>query len=177
MITVFGTVNPSSDITYPAVADYTIDVNSPTTLPLPQVTQMIPYQQLFQSTQLTPGQHTLVVNVTTQGSPYTIDFLQVCGNGGPAPAPTPAKDTSKAESIIIGTVLGVLLLIVLVALVYVLWRDGRRSRSRIGWNPLRQWLQRRTSFFPTSVPVLQLRSAPIQKRFSRRPNLSCATIL
>ncbi|THH26393.1 hypothetical protein EUX98_g7796 [Antrodiella citrinella] len=157
MIIIVGIVHASNATVPPATAAYTIDTSPPTVLPLPVATQDIPNQQFFQSSQLTPGEHTLTINVTSNGSPYTLDYLFVCGSGGPAlPVASgvglhddlpPDEFVSKTVTIIVGAILGTVMLMLLVALAYVLWWSKWRStRRRRIHSPLKEWLQRQTLF-------------------------------
>ncbi|TCD64101.1 hypothetical protein EIP91_004543 [Steccherinum ochraceum] len=153
MIIVVGIVHPGNLTIPPAVAAYTIDMQSPTVLPLPVATHDIPNQQFFQSSSLTPGEHTLLINVTSDGSPYTLDYLFVCGSGGPPPqsavknsdSPMQEVFVSKTVAIIVGSILGALMFTLLCALL---------AKGRTTHNPLREWLQRQT-FFTSSESIMR----------------------
>lgn len=154
-IIVIGIVHPSNSTSPPPVASYTIDTSNPTELPLPVATHNIPNQQFFQSPQLSPGEHTLLINVTSAGSPYTLDYLFFCGNSTPSVAAASVQEKTedtgllpRKTAIIIGGILGACMIILLLALIFVLCgirkRRSRAAHTRNG--PLREWLSRQTMF-------------------------------
>ena len=156
MIIVVGIVHPSNTTVPPAIASYIIDSNSTTTLPLPVATHDIPNQQFFHSPQLTPGEHTLTINVTSDDSPYTLDYLFICGSGGPAVSgtaklsgdPPENQFVSKSVVVVIASIMGAMMIVFLGVLVYLLWLSRRnrfRKKRQTTPSPLREWLARRTS--------------------------------
>lgn len=155
-----GIVHPSNASVSPAVATYSIDNDTATELPLPAASRNIPNQEFFQSQQLNQGQHNLLINVTSEGSPYTLDYLIICGGNlhfAPiAPAVTGAHNqisqssSSNKLAAVVGAILGTMLLIILVGLVLILLKITRRgTSSKATTGPLRDWLQRRKSFLGT----------------------------
>ena len=155
-IIVIGIVHQSNITVLPAQATYSIDGGDRVAARLPLSNQDIPNQQFFQSRQLPAGAHNLTINVTSTGSPYTLDYLFFCGNAtapiasvtesGVKPDGVDAALWPKKTAIIVGSILGVLLVILLVAFVFVLC-SIRKRRSKSAWNttPLRDWLSRRES--------------------------------
>lgn len=166
-ITVIGIVHASNDTVPPAVASYTIDDEGPLTLPLPISTRDIPNQQFFESPNLPLAAHTLVVNITSDGSPYTLDTLLICTKStnpiSAVLAPTPKNTAHKdLPEIIVGVAGGVVALILIVVGVVLLHRRRRkRQASRTVSSPIWSWLQRRTSspFFATHYLLLIQRTA------------------
>ncbi|KAH8087170.1 hypothetical protein BXZ70DRAFT_955858 [Cristinia sonorae] len=166
MIIIVGIVHPSNQTVPPATASYTIDDSNSTELPLPVATHDIPNQQFFQSAQLTPAPHTLLINVTSDGSPYTIDYLFVCGTGGPAPPPSsqipdrPREEfVPKTVAVVVGSILGVVMFTLVIALLYMLWKfRRRRSRQRqpttTATHRLKEWVRRQT-LFTTSESIMR----------------------
>ncbi|KAI0073764.1 hypothetical protein K474DRAFT_1710416 [Panus rudis PR-1116 ss-1] len=154
MVIVVGVVHPSNDSFPPASANYTIDDDYSVELSLPVTNRDIPNQQFFQSPALTPGVHQLTINVTSNGSPYTLDYLFLCGNSTGAIAATissagPRQELwSKKAAIIVGSILGSMMLLLLIALACVLCNIRKRKTRGIRSNnsPLKEWLSRQTMF-------------------------------
>lgn len=158
-IIVIGIVHQSNTTVPPAAATYSIDAGEPAAFSLPFSTHDIPNQQFFQSRQLTQGAHNLTITVTSNKSPYTLDYLFFCGNGTPPIATASVADSNGAKpdgeeaalwprktAIIVGSILGALLVMLLIAFVFVLCSiRKRRTRSAFATSPLREWLSRRES--------------------------------
>lgn len=147
-VTVIGVVHASNSSYLPAAASYTIDSYPPISLPLPFTSRDIPNQAFFESEELPLGAHKLVVNVTTDGSPYTLNALQICTkNTDPVAAeldPTTHPASNQRTSIIIGSVVGGSVLMILAMVGYFLYRRRRtRQATRSPKNPVLSWLQRR----------------------------------
>ncbi|KAL4245142.1 hypothetical protein ABKN59_010526 [Abortiporus biennis] len=181
-IIVVGIVHSNSGSKSPAVATYVVDSEPSITLPLPAATHDIPNQQFFQSSTLQPGDHTLTINITSNGSPYTLDYLFFCGDNdsatsssSPTSSPTPpapaanavtqtppsstetsVKKPPKTTAIVVGSVLGMFMLILLLLLALMLLRcRRRRSRAaRTASSPLKDWIQRQT-LFTSSESILR----------------------
>lgn len=145
-----GTVPPSNNTVGPPFATYTIDGEDPIELSLPIASRSFPNQQFFQSMQVNPGAHTLVINVTTTGNSYILDYLFLCGQMSTPPSQKDAKldaamaSTRRTVTVLAG-VLGAVVFILILILACLFWnRRRRRDRSkRSATSPIREWLQRR----------------------------------
>ncbi|GJE85186.1 hypothetical protein PsYK624_012640 [Phanerochaete sordida] len=159
-ITIVGIVHASNDTVPPAIASYTIDDDEPLTLPLPISTRDIPNQQFFESPNLPLTTHKLVINITSDGSPYTLDTLLICSKStnpiSAVLAPTPESIMSKdLPRILAGVLSGVAVLLMLILGFVLVHRRRRKSRANRTMNsPIRSWLQRQT-LFTSSESILR----------------------
>ncbi|PSS03730.1 hypothetical protein PHLCEN_2v3955 [Hermanssonia centrifuga] len=153
-VTVIGVVH-ASNITDPpsqAAASYAIDTDTPIQLPLPFTDRDIPNQQFFESADLPLGSHRLVINVTSNGSQYTLSSLKLCTtvtNSVAAAIPPSSRPTSRiSDAAIVGGVLGGVAFLFSVILGFILvHRRNRKARgTRTAHSPILSWLQRRTVF-------------------------------
>lgn len=164
-IVVVGIVEPPQVATnVPTIANYSIAGQEPAILPLPAVKMAIPNQAFFQSPQLPSSQHTLLISITSLGSPYTLDHLIICDDKIPFPgfAPLstqlPTKGTGpNTVAAIVGAILGSMLVALFVVLAVVLARlRGKGKTSRSNTFPLRDWLRRRKFIVMNSVLALSV---------------------
>lgn len=150
-VTVIGVVHASNASFPPAVASYQIDNDDPVVLPLPISTRDIPNQQFFESPNLPLTAHKLLINVTSNGSPYTLDMLSICSKStnsiSDVLAPTPPSSTPKDLPEIIAVVVGGVAVLLLFVFGAILLRRKRRKTKakRTVRSPIWSWLQRRTS--------------------------------
>jgi hypothetical protein len=166
--------------TTPPSAQYTID-NVSVELPLPMSASDIPHQTFYQSPHLPSGPHNLTIQVTTDGSPYTIEGLLVCNtfNGNKSSAallnPPPDKSKKLAAGAIAGIVIGCVGFIVLCYIAIVLFhRRQRRLRSaRTADSPITQWLDRRLSGELTCLHSLSIIQLDQKEPYLPRLHPSC----
>ncbi|KAI0683863.1 hypothetical protein BC835DRAFT_697864 [Cytidiella melzeri] len=169
-ITVYGLVHASNATTHPAMAVYTLDANTTDSvsieLPLPISSTNINHQPFFESSELAPGNHTLTIDVTTSGIPYTVTDLTICNkatSSGLADTGTLAKTTKPANQKlsagdIAGIVVGCVVVALLLVLAFVLFhRRQRRMRSAMTANsPVTRWLERGTgTLFTSSTSIMR----------------------
>ncbi len=149
-VTVVGVVHAGNATDPPAVASYTIDSFPSISLPLPFTSRDIPNQAFFESEELLLGAHKLVINVTTDGSPYTLNSLTVCNKAtNPVVAAlVPETHTTVHNNvpIIVGVIVGVVVAGLLAAAGYLLYRRRKRGNARpITRYPVLSWLRRKSS--------------------------------
>lgn len=162
-ITIIGIVHASNSSVPPAIASYTIDSGDPVALPLPLSTRDIPNQQFFESPDLPLSAHVLTINITSDGSPYTLDTLIICTKAtNPIAAVTSQDSKAAAKKVsrgVIGGIVGsVVAILVLVLGIIILHRRRRRARAaRTSQSPIGSWLRRtclygQVSKFPGAEP-------------------------
>lgn len=151
-ISVIGTVHQSNSSVPPATAAYIIDDDTPTELPLPLSDRDIPHQTFFESPNLILGTHRLIINLTTDGSPYTLNALSVCTKVtnpiAAVLAPSPRQTRKLSRGAVAGISIGsILLLIFSFVLCVVLCRRRRRRlrAARTDDSPITKWLESRLS--------------------------------
>lgn len=150
-------MHASNDTVPPAVASYTIDDDDSITLPLPFSNRDIPNQQFFESPNLALAAHTLVINITSDGSPYTLDTLKICSQSN-SPVAAVLNPTSKTSShklspaVIGGAIVASVGFVLLVVLgIVLLHRKRRKDRARrTAESPVKSWLQFRTTDYISS---------------------------
>lgn len=153
-----GIVHQSNNTIPPAVASYTIDDDDAVELALPFITTngnrtSIPNQQFFESSLLRPGPHTLLINVTSDGSPYTLDGLRICSESGTpiaaalVPTSTQSPSSHLVQIIVVSVIGGVVLIVLLILLgIFFFHRRMRAFRKRqTAASPIGGWLRQRTS--------------------------------
>ncbi|RPD54960.1 hypothetical protein L226DRAFT_83696 [Lentinus tigrinus ALCF2SS1-7] len=166
----FGIIPPSNTTDLPPSALYTVDnsTSRSTASTLPFATDCQRNQNFFQVNNLTPGNHTITVNVThaSPTAPYIVDYIWICGvsthgkstsSAVAAPSTTAGASsdspvskthsTRSRDAIIVGTVLGgIILLLVLTFLACVCIRRRRRRQNRLrglhlAASPVASWLR------------------------------------
>lgn len=169
-VTVIGVVHASNDTYPPATAAYTIDSYPPISLPLPFTSRDIPNQAFFESEVLPLGAHKLTINVTSDGSPYTLNSLKICSKDtnpvaaalSPSVKPSPGANVPVIVGAVVGTVVVLGLAVLGSVLLFRRRRQGKTPAASIPMkmgNRVLSWLQRRMSQprFPFSVSVLTAR--------------------
>ncbi|KIP04503.1 hypothetical protein PHLGIDRAFT_15167 [Phlebiopsis gigantea 11061_1 CR5-6] len=158
-ITIIGIVHASNNTVPPAIASYIIDDGASVSLPLPISNRDIPNQQFFESPILDLSAHKLVINITSDGSPYTLDTLLICtqGNGAVATVLTPTSRVTRSATpaIIGGVIVGAVAFIFLLILGVVLLhrrRRGMRAR-RTAESPIKSWLHH--TIFTSSESIMR----------------------
>ncbi|KAI0659842.1 hypothetical protein C8Q70DRAFT_914433 [Cubamyces menziesii] len=153
-VIVFGSVPKSNMTDAPPSAAYSVDGEEPWELPLPIANRCIPNQQFFHSRELTLGAHNLTINVTTpDGTPYILDYLWFCTDKPARTSDSMGVETenasnekfSRLDGIVLGSVLGsVFFLLVIAALAWTLNKARRRRRRlrrlHIAASPVNSWL-------------------------------------
>ena len=153
-VIVFGSVPKSNMTDAPPSAAYSVDGEEPWELPLPIANRCIPNQQFFHSRELTLGAHNLTINVTTpDGTPYILDYLWFCTDKPARTSDSMGVETenasnekfSRLDGIVLGSVLGsVFFLLVVAALAWTLNKARRRRRRlrrlHIAASPVNSWL-------------------------------------
>lgn len=146
-----GTVNEGNTTVPPAIAAYTIDDENPIELPLPFSDQSIPRQMFFESASLPLASHRLVINITSSGSPYTLNSLTICSkitNPIAAVLAPPSPEKRNLKPAIIGGIVGgsVALLLLLFLACILLHRRRRKVRvAHTAASPITKWLDDRFS--------------------------------
>ena len=159
-MTVIGVVHASNDTVKPAFASYTIDSYPAILLPLPFTSRDIPNQAFFESEELPLGIHKLVINVTSDGAPYTLNGLKICNRSTGVAAST-SQSSERAAShldvpVLIGTLIGGVVVLALLVLGYMYFCRKRKNGGVKGpfiRGRVLSWLQRRTftlSYLPSS---------------------------
>ena len=130
-----------------------IDDLPPIKLPLPFTTRDIPNQAFFESEELPLGNHKLVINVTSNGSPYTLNGLKICSRLSGIAASTSSQPPERSAShldvpVLVGTIIGGIAVLALIVFGYMFW--CRRRGDGTGKGPFMRgrvmsWLQRRES--------------------------------
>ena len=135
----------------PATAAYIIDDDSPTELPLPLSDRDIPHQTFFESPDLLLGTHRLIINITTDGSPYTLNSLSICSkvtNPIAAVLAPPTHHSRKLTHVAVaGIIAGSISLLILsfLACLLILRRRGRPLSETTTESPIGKWLDNRLS--------------------------------
>jgi hypothetical protein len=143
-------VHASNDTVPPAIASYKIDTRDPVTLPLPYSDRDIPNQQFFESPDLPLTTHVLTINITSNGSPYTLDTLVICSKATNSVAavltPQDKGSARRLTPAVIGGIVGgaVVLLLLILGVVLLRRRRQKAHATRTAQSPICSWLQRRT---------------------------------
>lgn len=149
-IQVIGSIGTTAGDGMP-VTSYVLDDGEPTTYTAPETSKTTFRQTFYTSPQLSDGEHSLTVNLISNGSTYWLDYFAVTQNKASLPSsssvlattisietssPTTASESpdhgtgsrSLQPGAIAGIVLGVLVFVG--AVIAVIWLCVRRSRTR-----------------------------------------------
>ncbi|KAI0342950.1 hypothetical protein BDW22DRAFT_1218868 [Trametopsis cervina] len=149
-IQVLGSIGTTAGDGMP-VTSYVLDDGEPTTYTAPETSKTTFRQTFYTSPQLSDGEHSLTVNLISNGSTYWLDYFAVTQNKASLPSsssvlattisietssPTTASESpdhgtgsrSLQPGAIAGIVLGVLVFVG--AVIAVIWLCVRRSRTR-----------------------------------------------